>query len=240
MHNGGMLIRAASGLLASALLLSGCSGEDAEKPADTGSPSAGETPSNYLDVPEGVDLTPQGSEITLGDTATVAYTPRQDKVATLDLTVRSIEKASFALFEGWKLNAETRSTTPYFVKVTVANVGDLDLGGRRVPVYAVDGTNKLIESSTFASTFKPCPSDSLPKKFRTGDSFKTCLVYLAPDKGELTAASFRPAEEFNPIVWTGEIGKATAQEKGKKDRKKAGDKNGGKGGKKKGEKGKKG
>lgn len=240
MHNERMLIRAASGLLSATLLLTACSGDEgSEKPAGDGSPAAGESPSNYLDVPEGVDLTAQGSELALGESATVAYTPRQDKVAALDLTVRSIDKASFKLFEGWKLDPATRKTTPYFVKVTVANVGDLDLGGRRVPVYGVDGNNMLIESSTFASTFKPCPSESLPKKFRTGDTFKTCLVYLAPDKGELTAASFRPAEEFDPIVWTGEVGKAGAQEKGDKDGKGKKDTKGKKG-KKKNKKGKKG
>ena len=87
----------------------------------------------------------------------------------------------------------------------IRNVGATDLGGRRPPLYAVDGDNKLIESSTFASTFKPCPSEAFPKKFKTGDAVDTCLVYLAPDKGELAAVSFRPTEDFDPIIWVGEL-----------------------------------
>lgn len=229
MHNDRMLTRAATTLLApvlaSALVLSGCSGDDSPTPAEGDSSSAAAGPTDYLDVPDGVDLTAQGSELTLGDSATVAYEPRQDEVAALELTVSAIEKASFKLFVGWKLDKATLSTTPYFVRVKVANVGDADLGGRRVPLYAVDGANKLIESSTFASTFKPCPSDSFPDKFGQGDTFKTCLVYLAPDRGELTAASFRPTEEFDPIVWTGEIGKVdTGDSKGDKESDGKGDK----------------
>jgi len=233
-HNDRMFSRAhrrptlpAAVALASALVLAGCSGADDEPGSSdastTASGGASSSDTAYLDVPDGVELTAQGSELGFGDTATVAFEPRQDRVAALDLTVQSIEKATFKLFVGWKLSDETLSTTPYFVQVKVKNVGETDLGGDRVPVYGVDGDNKLIEYSTFASSFKPCPSPLLPKKFETGDTLKTCLVYLAPDKGKLTAAEFRPAEEFNPILWTGEIGKV---ETGTKDTKKDGGKKG--------------
>ncbi len=226
--------------LVSALVLTGCSGGDEDpKEADASgsTPSSGSPDEPYLDVPDGVELTAQGSELSLGDTATVAYQPRQDEVAALDLTVTAIEKASFKLFVGWKLSAETKKTTPYFVRATVKNVGDTDLGNRPVPLYAVDGNNKLIEASTFQSTFKPCPSETLPKKFANGDSVKTCLVYLAPDKGEITAGEFRPVEEFDPILWTGEI---TEPKSSKPDKGKKGDDKKGKGKKGKGKKGKKG
>lgn len=236
MHNDRMSLRALRsgarplvGLaLASVLALSACSGGDEDPKADETSEGTSTAASDepYLPVPDGVELTDQGSELELGDTATVAYEPRQDEVAALEITVTRIDKASFKLFVGWKLSPETKKTTPYFVHVKVKNVGDTDLGGRPVPVYGVDGTNKLIEASTFASTFKPCPSEPLPKKFRNGDSVKTCLVYLAPDRGELTAASFRPVEEFDPITWTGKITRPAALDKGKDDKK--GKKGGGK------------
>lgn len=235
MHNGRMLRRPLTTLaapaLASVLLLGGCSGEESKTPAEGESSSKAAGPSDYLDVPAGVELTAQGSELSFGDTATVAYEPRQGEVAAVELTVSAIEKASFKLFVGWKLSDGVRDSTPYFVRVKVTNVGDTDLGGRRVELYGVDGTNKLIESSTFASRFKPCPSESYPKKFVQGDTFQTCLVYLAPDRGELTAASFRPVEEFNPIVWTGEITRPAALTDKKGDKKKD-DKQGDKKGKK--------
>lgn len=235
MHNDRMSLRAARrggrslvGLaLVSALVLTGCSGGDEDTQATGTESSEGTTETTeeepYLPVPDGVELTAQGSELSLGDTATVAYEPRQDEVASLDLTVTRMEKASFKLFVGWKLPPETLKMTPYFVHAKVTNVGDTDLGGREVPLYAVDGENRLVEASTFASTFKPCPSAPLPKKFRNGASVKTCLVFLAADKGEVTATSFRPTEEFDPITWTGEITrpKALQPDKGKQDKKRS-------------------
>jgi hypothetical protein len=194
-------------LLASSLALTACSGDDdpGDDPSSEATDAATEEP--YLPVPEGVELTAQGEELALGDTATVAYEPRQDVVGVLDITVTRLDAASFDLFVGWELKPETRSTAPYFVHAEVTNVGESDLGGRDVPLYAVDGDNRLIEASTFVSTFRRCPSEAFPKTFKPGDTVKACLVYLAPDKGDLTAVSFRPTEAFTPITWTGELTK---------------------------------
>ena len=213
--------------LASALILSGCSGDDEDpQEADGGSAASSSAAAEpYLPVPDGVELTAQGSDLALGDTATVAYEPRQDEVAALDLKVTAIEKASFKLFVGWTIKPEDKEKTPYFVHAAVKNVGETDLGGREIPLYAVDGENRLVEASIFRSTFKPCPNGVLPKKFGNGDAMKACLVYLAADKGEITAASFRPDEDFDPVVWTGEITDAKGlrpggdKGKGEKDKK---------------------
>ncbi len=89
------------------------------------------------------------------------------------------------------------------MRATIENVGDTDLGGRPVPLYVVNEDNVLLEATPFASSFKPCPSTPFPEKFGPGDTADVCLVYLAPDKGELVAVSFRPEETFNPITWTG-------------------------------------
>jgi hypothetical protein len=50
------------------------------------------------------------------------------------------------------------------------------------------------------------------------------MVYLSPDKGDLTAVSFRPTQDFNPIIWEGEVKPAKGSQQGGK-----GDKQGGKG-----------
>jgi hypothetical protein len=221
--------------VAVALVLGGCSGSDSTSSAG-GAPSAtsgsstssGASPSGsapgsssaaaspYLPVPDGVQLTAQGSKLSVGDHAVVAYEPRQDSVGVLDIKVTKLERTTFKRsFQGWQLDDATRRTTPYFVTVKVVNVGKTDLGGRPVPLYIVDGHNTLIESSTFASTFKPCPSGPFPKKFRPGSTLWTCQVYLAPKHGDLTAVSFRPTQDFNPITWTGDITTASAPTSGK-------------------------
>ena len=218
------------------MALSACAGDSEDDPGDESgsgdsgsaeeSASAAEEP--YLPVPDGVELTAQGSQLQVGEAAVVAFEPRQDQVGALRIKVTRLIDADFKDFVGWKLNDETLKTNPYFVHAIVKNVGDTDLGGEGVPLYAVDGNNKLIEASTFQSTFKPCSPEAFPKRFRSGDKGKFCLVYLAPDKGDLTAVSFRPVEDFDPITWTGKL--QETGDGGKKGDNKGGDRNGGGGG----------
>ncbi|SFI08272.1 hypothetical protein [Nocardioides psychrotolerans] len=222
-------------LALSTLALAGCS-EDAESepdaapsPSETsatpGSASATETP--YLPVPDGVELTAQGSELRIGDEAVVAYEPRQELLGVLGITVDRIDKTTFATsFAGWKLDAATKAMTPYFVQATVTNNGETDLGGRPVPLYIVDSADTLVESSTFKGTFEPCPSKPFPKVFGAGKTMSTCLVYLAPEGTTLEAVSFRPTQEFNPITWTGRI-TAPQKDKPQKGKPGEGDKGGG-------------
>lgn len=221
------LVAPLAALVLSVGALGACSGDDAgEEPSSASTeagedttidPTAGAEEEPYLPVPEGVELTPQGSALEVGETATVAYQPNQKDVGVLDITVTDLRKTSFKeSFQGWKLDKTVKKSQPYFVRAKVENVGEDDLGGKRVPLYLVDGENTLVESSSFVSTFKPCPSKALPKKFGPGKKVTTCLVFLAPSKGDLEAISFRPAQEFNPITWTGEvlkIGEKTAAQK---------------------------
>ncbi|MGB0099192.1 MAG: hypothetical protein WBP61_02835 [Nocardioides sp.] len=193
------------------LVLAGCSSDGSEPEADAntdGSPSAptaSPSESTYLPVPEGVELTPPGSELAVGDHAVVAYMPRQEQVGALDIAVRKLERAKISDLSAWQLSPAQQKSTPYYVTATVKNVGDINLGGRSVPLRIVNEDNVLVDPTPFASSFKPCPSTPFPKKFGPGKSTRTCLVYLAPDKGKLVAVSFRPEETFDPIIWTGDV-----------------------------------
>lgn len=213
---------ALAGLLAGSLLLTACSDDSGSEPdaegsssptSSAGTASASATP--YLPVPDDVELTPQGSELEVGEEAVVAYEPKQGQVGVLSIRVDRLERTSFKeSFSGWQLDKATKRSNPYFVRATVTNAGETNLGGMRLqPLYIVDGNNTLIEHSSFASRFDPCPSAPLPKKFGPGKKAEVCLVYLAPDKGDLTAVSFRPTQEFNPVTWTGELQKVKAGSK---------------------------
>ena len=90
----------ASAVLVPALALSGCSGDDGSKDASastsqTPSDSGSATTKPYLPVPDGVELTAQGSRLDLGKHAVVAYEPRQDMVGALDIKVTALEKTTF-------------------------------------------------------------------------------------------------------------------------------------------------
>lgn len=219
--------RLGSGLAAVVLgvsTLSACSGGSDEAseaaPSDDASASTEESaeptevPSAepYLPVPAGVELTPQGSLLGVGDEAVVAYEPRQDQVGVLGITVRELRRTTFAeSFEGWQLDERTRASTPYFVDVAVSNEGRTDLGGRPVPLYLLDDASTLIEASTFAGEFDPCPSAPLPEKFARGDTTRGCLVFLAPEGQELAGVSFRPDQDFDAITWAGDVQQPAAR-----------------------------
>lgn len=211
-------------LLVAALALGGCGSDDESdataptSPASSGvagassavdpdaSPSA--DPS-YLPVPDGVELSPQGSDLGFASSATVAWQPRQDVVGALDVSVDAVERTTLKRsFVGWKVPKDTRTGSPYFVRATITNRGESDLSGDAVPLYLVGAANTLIEATTFASTFKPCRTNVLPEAFAPGATAQVCLVYFVPAPGDFTGVSFRPTEDFAPITWAGDVTRA--------------------------------
>ena len=241
--------------MATMLMLSACSSptETTSTPgatatvsdSPTSSPSATAPPAPYVAVPAGVELTQPGYALQVGDQATVAWElpivksdkgkGKKDKqgkakVAAVDIKVKRVEAATLKAFAGWELNKSARNSNPFFVRANVTNVGKTDLSNVRMPLYIVDGKNTLIQASTFEGDFKPCGSTPFPKKFKTGEKFKMCNVYLSPNNGRLTAVSFRPTKKFDPITWTGEPVPYQEPKKGKnknknkdKDKKKSED-----------------
>jgi hypothetical protein len=224
LHNGRVLRQVGSSLaavvvVASAGLLAGCSDDDkgpdvgestSASASESESQSASEsgTPTPTLPVPEGVELSPEGGQLEVGDTATVAYELRQGVVGVLDIKVTRLEKTTFKKsFVGWDLDQGQKNSNPYFVRVTLTNRGETDLGGKKVPLYIVDGTNTLVEATPFASAFPPCEPGAFPKTFKPGRTMKACLVFLSPKDGDLTAVSFRPTQDYDPITWTGALEK---------------------------------
>ncbi len=188
-------------VVALGLVLAGCSSSSEPQTAPTQSPS----PSSTVPVPDGVKLTPQGTRLAFGSPATVIDEPDQDRASVLKLTVDRVELGSIKDFSGFILDDQTSASTPYYVNVKVENVGESDLGNAPVPLWAVDADNTLVQASTFTTPFAKCPSKALPAAFGPGDTFWTCLVYLAADHGEITSMSFRPDQAFDPITWKGEV-----------------------------------
>lgn len=204
------------------LTLAGCSSGDDEPSADASaspseSVSATESPTADVSVPEGVAVTAQGSDLSFGDPAVVAFEPDQKRSTLLELTVTKAREGSIDDFKGFILDDPYKRKANYFyVDVTVKNVGEGDVGGAPVPLWGVNGDNTLLPPVNFTTEFKKCASTPLPKKFEPGDKVDTCLVYLSPDRGTLESLSFRPDQAFDPIEWTGEIKPAKVEKKSDK------------------------
>lgn len=213
----------AAALVAASVALSGCSGGSgssasagssttggASTSAPAGTSATPETPtssSSSASTVDGVKLTAQGSKLKVGDSAQLSWQPNQKTTGVVRLSVTKLEQVPISTFSDFRLKPRVRRSTPYFVRVTVANLGKSDLSNVAVPLYLLDGRNTLLQPSTFQALFPQCPSRPLPAKFTRGKRTSVCLVYFAPQHGKLVAISFRPTEDFDAITWTGPIGK---------------------------------
>ena len=174
-----------------------------------------------LPVPDGVELTAAGQRA--GGRTRPRPSPtrsRQDVVGVLDITVTRLEKTSFEeSFDGWDLDAEAEEVEPV-LRARHRHQPRRDRP-RRPPAAAlrrrrhqhpdrVDRVREHVQAVRARARSR--------RSSRPGKKVKVCLVYLAPNKGDLTAVSFRPTQEFDPITWTGELKKPKPPKKDKKHR----------------------
>ena len=180
-------------------------GPEGTATTDAGSQTPGSGPTPYLPVPDGIVLTDPGSELGLGERGNVAWRLKTDDVGVLAVKVRKLVKANISDLKNWQLDPAGRRSALYYVTVTVANIGDSDLSGLRIPLYVLDGAGALVESSEFKTDFDPCQSPDLPDGFVTGEKVTVCQAYLVPKRGKLEAVAFRATPKFNPVRWVGKV-----------------------------------
>ncbi len=207
--------------------LAGCGSDDAGD-EDDARPSAAATtsvaPSDYLEVPAGIALTEPGTALELGEEAVVAYQLRQDDVATVAITVQRIERTTFEKsFPGWNVDAATAARTPYFVRLSVTNLGEEDLGGRRLDsvLWADDGTTLEAANHYDAKQLPVCSGGPLPAAFTAQASAELCQVYFLAPEQELRSISFLPFGGLDAVTWSGDL--SPVRKPGKKGGKGAGE-----------------
>ena len=201
----------AAGVVA-VLALSACGANGGDDDSDSNDPTEG--PSETT-TPEGDELTEPGTELALGETAFIQWKPTQRLDAYVAVTVNRLDQVSIKEFRAFKLDEEMEASTPYYVQVTVENLGETDLSRVGLPIYLNDGSEVLIPAANITSAFEPCPNRLLPEKFVSGKKADLCMVFLAPQGRSLEAIVLRPEELAAAISWTGEI---TRPEKPKGDK----------------------
>lgn len=196
-------IRLASLFAAATLALTACSGSD--DPAETSDDPSSSSPTPSPTEEENSKVTPEGTQLTFGDAATVEHENDGDETL-LTMRVTSAEQGSLDDLQGFDLDDPYKKRgNYYYVRVQVKNAGKKTVGGVPVPLWGISGDNTLLQAVEFKSSFAKCPTEPLPKKFKPKDTFNTCLVYLAPDKGKLQGVSYRPTEQYVPIEWRGPV-----------------------------------
>ncbi|MFF5988552.1 hypothetical protein [Prauserella flavalba] len=196
------------------LTLAACGGEEdttgdaaAQTPSSSSSeqsaPSETASSSPAADDAASAEVTPPGTELSVGETATVPFTYGTEKSGTIAITVTAIEQgdpADLAAF-GERANG----LVPYFIRIKVENVGGTDLSYSSVSLRALGedgrGTGVVITGDVEGK----CESTSADDTFSAaGATFESCTLQAAQEGVAVTGAEFGDSEEYsdNPIVWT--------------------------------------
>ena len=202
-------------LLATALScsLAACAGGGDEPAAEPDEPSS-------TSAPAGVAGTAPGTELSFGEPATLVWKPTASVTGALELTVESVAEQRQSVFDGWVRDDAMAASRPYFVEVSLTNVGDSDLGGQVVPLWLRDDTGVLGAPWTLGGDFTACQSGPLPDDFAPDEEAEMCLVYLAPDGARIEDMVFEPTEGYDPISWTGEVDEPARKKPARDDRRK--------------------
>lgn len=197
--------------------LSACGGEDGTSSAQSSEPPA--STSSAADSPSPADasgtaesdpaesggsggLTPPGTELTVGETATVSF-KSGDTTATLAITVTEIERGEKADLAEYGDQAE--GMVPYFIRYTVENLDGADLSYANVMLGAVTGegrhTGVIITGDAGGKCETVYPDEDFAE---VGATYETCRLQAAREDVEVVGAEYASGDGYvsDPVVWT--------------------------------------
>ncbi|MEO5662588.1 MAG: hypothetical protein ABIR39_04820 [Nocardioides sp.] len=188
------MMRSAVLTLVLACALSACA-SGTEDPGSTATPTPSETPTETVEP----------TVLAFGAAQTVAWAPTAALAGELSISVEKVRAGDFADFDGLEGSGITEANQPFYVDALIANDGDVDLGGRDVPLYLQDSNGTLSPPWGFATPFKPCDSGPFPVSFAPGAELETCLVFFASPGGSFESVTFQPTVETAAVSWTGDV-----------------------------------
>jgi hypothetical protein len=155
--------------------------------------------------------TAPGTTLALGAPAVVDYKPgikSNSPTYHLRVSVASITKAPAADLNGVELEKEQQGKAPYYVKLSITNLGDgnasAEDGVPTAALQAIDDRGQQGQELTLLGTFRPCESGTQPKQFTRGVTYSTCQVYLVGGGGSIVKDEWTGSgDEYTekPIVW---------------------------------------
>lgn len=159
------------------------------------------TPSGF-EVPDGVELTPGGTELTIGEPGTVVLDLGGTASSAITVEVTDVTVGTMRDFRFFSLDDAVRSSTPYYVSATVTNEGPAGLGGVSIPLLAHSDADTVYPASELVGTFEPCPTATVPESFLAGSSAELCLVFLLPEGESLRTVDLQPGEASDAVRWS--------------------------------------
>jgi hypothetical protein len=152
-----------------------------------------------------------GTNLKVGATATVPFATtlksgKDGPTYKLKVDVESMDKGSLADFNGIKLDATEKASTPYYVKVKITSLGPGKIASTdndpAIQVEGVDKTGQTQQSVTFFGDFPKCDDKVAPTTMGAGSSFDTCLTFLVP--GGISKVAYTGTESYvtKPVTWS--------------------------------------
>jgi hypothetical protein len=206
---------AAASAIAIGLTVSGCGSSSSanSKSTSASAPASQSTsaPQTGASTTAAAGTTAPGTTLALGSPAIVDYKPgikSNSPTYRLRVSVASISKAPAADLNGVELEKEQQGKTPYYVKLSITNLGEGNASAEDgVPTagfQTIDDRGQQGQELTLLGTFRPCESGTQPKQFTRGVTYATCQVYLVGGGGSIVEGEWiGSGDEYaeKPIVW---------------------------------------
>jgi hypothetical protein len=207
----------AGAAVALSVLVGACGGSSGSSgAASTSSTAAGaSTPSSATSTSSAssgqatAGVTKPGTGLSVGQTATVTYTPLTSsgngKARTVKITVASIRTGSAADLKALDVSGAPKGALPQYATVTVTNLGPLsiDVDGTSDAIQGIDDGGNQQDPVSIIGDFPPCNQNSATTPVAAGASFHTCLTYLV--SGGITKVAWTGTDDYtnSPVTWSG-------------------------------------
>jgi hypothetical protein len=162
-------------------------------------------------------LTPPGTKLAVGETATVgwvlnSFSEKAKDGSRLQVTLVSIDKGSIAdVNKAFSLSAGEKRDTAYYARFRIKALVDVPsklvkAQSPTVNIFASPDKGLDPEFIQFGSgVFEACDAKAPPSPFTSGSSYETCLTYLMPEGTALRKLRWTGGTpcDSTPIVWSG-------------------------------------
>jgi hypothetical protein len=210
-------------LVAASLGLAACgsSGSASSSVSSTATPTQTTEASTTAATEAGAaGLTPPGTQLDVGRSATVAWIPPGSFEPTeaqtgieLEVAVEAIEEGSTQDLANLELEPSEQGAVPFYVHLKVTAPTGQAAPAEEDPAIsfeAIDDRGQEQASVTFLGSFPPCEEVSVPHPLDRGATYETCLTYLMRGGGSIQKVEWNsgPAKANgitpyfeHPIVW---------------------------------------
>lgn len=163
------------------------------------------------------DFTAPGSELALGESATVPFSYGTDVVdVPLTVTVTGVEEGAVADFEAAGLEQDfidqLAGYRTYYVTVEAVKAdpaaGELAFAALYGDMGALDSNGQRMQTVSIIGDFEPCDTESMPSEVDEGATVTTCYIVAGTEAVDFGSATFEPYEgdysprDGDPIRWS--------------------------------------